>query len=169
MTFSKKETVILTVELQTDASDTIVIESYFCPDDECALAVESELDAATESIEFMTFSFTHDGMANSILTKYADQGVDVRGVFEKRQNSQYSKYQVFEFQEVPVTWDGNSQTMHHKVFIIDEKTVITGSMNPSNNGVDGNDETLLIIHSEAIAKEYVDEFERVWEEGVSNS
>ncbi len=48
--------------------------------------------------------------------------------------------------------------MHHKVLIIDEETVITGSFNPTKNGDEGNDENVLIIHDKEIAKKFLGEF-----------
>ena len=54
--------------------------------------------------------------------------------------------------------------MHHKCFIIDSETVVTGSMNPTGGGDTRNDENILIIHDEEIAGKYLDEFEKVWEE-----
>ena len=62
--------------------------------------------------------------------------------------------------------DSNSANMHHKVFIIDEKTVILGSYNPTNNGNTNNDENILIIKEENIAKLFLEEFELLWGDDV---
>lgn len=56
--------------------------------------------------------------------------------------------------------------MHHKTFIVDGKVVITGSMNPSKNGDERNDENILIIYNEDLAQQYLGEFEYVWNEAV---
>jgi phosphatidylserine/phosphatidylglycerophosphate/cardiolipin synthase-like enzyme len=45
-----------------------------------------------------------------------------------------------------VRLDGNPDLMHHKMFIVDSETVITGSPNFSKRGDQDNDENLLIIH-----------------------
>ncbi len=140
-----------------------VVKNFFCPEDRCADKVKQELEKAQSSIYFMTFSFTHEGIANMILLKHAD-GIDVRGVMEARQVSKYSKFNVLSYQTGNVYKDGNKANMHHKTFIIDEKTVITGSMNPSAGGDTRNDENLLIIESSEIAGKYVKEFERLYEE-----
>jgi len=52
--------------------------------------------------------------------------------------------------------------MHHKVFIIDNRTVITGSMNPTGAGDRKNDENILVIHDEDIAEKYIEEFLRLF-------
>jgi phosphatidylserine/phosphatidylglycerophosphate/cardiolipin synthase-like enzyme len=51
--------------------------------------------------------------------------------------------------------------MHHKVIIIDNKIVITGSFNFTNNASTDNDENLLVITSHETAARYNEEFERV--------
>ena len=108
----------------------------------------------------MTFSFTDEEIADAILFKNLK---DTRGVFEKTQAaSQYSQYLRLKDFGLNVKTDKNSAFMHHKVFIIDNKTVITGSYNPTGAGNYKNDENVVIIDDENIAKEYLKEFDRVW-------
>ena len=52
--------------------------------------------------------------------------------------------------------------MHHKTFIIGDNVVITGSYNPSASGTGKNDENIVIISSEEIAGEYLEEFDYVF-------
>ena len=53
--------------------------------------------------------------------------------------------------------------MHHKLFIIDNETVILGSFNPSKTADTRNDENILIIKDREIALRYLNEFNLVWE------
>jgi phosphatidylserine/phosphatidylglycerophosphate/cardiolipin synthase-like enzyme len=62
--------------------------------------------------------------------------------------------------------DGNKYVLHHKVFIIDDKTVITGSFNFSASAQDGNDENVVIITDPDLAAQYIAEFNRRWAEAV---
>jgi len=139
----------------------IIVENYFCPEDDCAFHVSNTIQNANKSIYFMAFSFTHPQIATDIVLKHY-KGVEVKGIMERSQKSNFSKYDLFKTQGVDVRWDGNKGIMHHKVFIIDNETVITGSFNPSKNADERNDENLLIIHDKNIARIYLDEFERVW-------
>lgn len=136
-----------------------IIETRFCPEDKCLDALIAELSQAQESIRFLTFSFTLDEAAEVLITKH-EAGIEVRGVFESRMRSHTIFEDLLEA-GIDVVWDANPATMHHKLFIIDNTTIITGSMNPSGNGVARNDETLLIIRDARIAREYLDEFARV--------
>lgn len=145
----------------------VAVSSYFCPDDYCAEKVKEELRNALDSVYFMTFSFTHDGIANVLLLKNLEN-ITIKGVMEARQVTKYSKFRVLQYQigEENIVKDKNKQNMHHKVFIIDGKTVITGSFNPTSGGDQRNDENILIIENEGIASLFLEEFEMVYGEAV---
>jgi len=146
----------------------IPVRNYFCPDDSCAYHVKEELKKAQESIHFMTFSFTNEGIANILLLKNVD-GVSVRGVMETTQVSKYSQFERLKNNGIDVVKDQNKKNMHHKVFIIDSKTVVTGSFNPTANGDQRNDENIIIIEDETIARLFLEEFERVYGEAEENN
>jgi len=139
------------------------IENYFCPEDNCAYYVAEEIKKAKNSIYFMTFSFTNSRIATAIVLKHY-QGLDIKGVFEARQVSKYSRFNLLEYQGIDVKRDNNKANMHHKVFIIDNKTVITGSFNPTAGADTRNDENILVIHDKAIASLFLQEFERIYNE-----
>jgi phosphatidylserine/phosphatidylglycerophosphate/cardiolipin synthase-like enzyme len=90
----------------------------------------------------------------------------VRGVFDESQakSNQGGEYERLLENGVEVRLDGNPRGMHHKVILIDNQIVVTGSYNFSNNAKTRNDENTLIIHSAEVAALYRDEFERVWGE-----
>ena len=134
------------------------IENYFCPEDNCAYYVAEEIKKAKNSIYFMTFSFTNSRIANAIILKHY-QGLDIKGVFEARQISKYSKFNLLEYQGIDVKRDNNKANMHHKVFIIDNETVITGSFNPTDGADTRNDENVLIINDKSIARLFLKEFD----------
>ena len=136
--------------------DDIIIKNYFCPDDNCASHLINEILNAKESIYFMTFSFTDENVADAILFSKVE---DIKGVMEKSQAmQQYSQYSRLKDFGIDVKLDNNSAFMHHKVFILDNETVITGSYNPTSSGNNRNDENMLIIHDKSIAEMFVREF-----------
>ena len=108
----------------------------------------------------MTYSFTDKSIADALLAK--SKHIKVKGVIEAQRISQpYNKYNYLKEQGVNVITDKNKATMHHKVFIIDEKTVVTGSFNPTKSANEANDENMVIIRDKDIALEYLTEFNRV--------
>ena len=52
--------------------------------------------------------------------------------------------------------------LHHKVAVIDNRTVITGSFNWSPSAAHQNDEVLLVIHSPLLAAHFTREMDRLW-------
>lgn len=142
--------------------NNISMENYFCPQDDCANEIIDELKKAQKSIVFMTFSFTHNEIGDVLIDK-KKAGLDIRGIMEKRQLSEYSEAERLRKVGISVMEDKNPGTMHHKVFIMDNRTVITGSMNPTKRGDAVNDENVVIIHDSQIAGLFLEEFERLRE------
>jgi phosphatidylserine/phosphatidylglycerophosphate/cardiolipin synthase-like enzyme len=140
------------------------IETYFSPDDGTAQELIRLIQGAQESIYFLAYSFTSDDIASAILTR-AQAGVEVAGVFDE---SQYQSNAGTEFERMlenglDVRLDGNPRSMHHKVIIIDDRIVITGSYNFSNSAETRNDENTLVIHNADIAALYSAEFNEVFQ------
>lgn len=109
----------------------------------------------------MAFSFTSSEISEAMIKKFK-AGIDVKGIFEKR--GAYTKYSQFikmKLEGMPVQVDGNRYNMHHKVIVIDNNCVITGSYNFSKNASLRNDENILIIKHPDIARQYIEEFNRL--------
>jgi phosphatidylserine/phosphatidylglycerophosphate/cardiolipin synthase-like enzyme len=138
-----------------------LVEQRFCPQEDCEGVIVRRIQQAQSSINFMIFTFTSDPIGDAMLLAQ-DRNVTVRGVFEKRQIDDFTEYPSMLAAGADVRIDGNKYTMHHKVIIIDNRTVITGSFNPTKSANERNDENLLIIDDPVIAQEYLIEFERVW-------
>ncbi len=137
------------------------VNVYFCPEDNCKEHVISVLESANSSILFMTYSFTDNDIGNLLIKKYKE-GIKVKGIFERSQESKYSEYDKLKNNRMDVKFDNNKYYMHNKIFIIDEKIVITGSYNPTKSADENNNENLVIIYDDKIAKQYVDEFNKLF-------
>ena len=131
-----------------------LLEAYFCPEDDCKGHVLKVLDSAKSSIHFMAFSFTDDDIGDLLVEKKS-RGVDVRGLFDPRKDK-YSEYDKLKDVSKVVK-------VHHKVFIVDGNTVITGSYNPTKNGNEENDENVMIIRDADIAQLFEKEFARLFD------
>ena len=141
------------------------LEIYFSPEDDFEQRLLQLIEKARESIDFLTFAFTNENISNALKQKH-DNGVKIRGVFDKKQNDgflkKYSKYNTLFEHGIDVKLDGNKQTMHNKVFIIDKKTVITGSYNFTVKANDDNNENSIVVHNGEFASRYLDEFEEIF-------
>ena len=140
--------------------NNISIENYFCPEDSCAKKVADEIRKSRHSIYFMSFSFTSEEIGKAVMESKAN---DIRGIFDSVQaHSEYSQFDEMKAFGLSVKLDSNKYKLHHKVFILDNSTVITGSFNPTKSADTKNDENMLIIHDETIAKKFLAEFDRLW-------
>ena len=117
---------------------------------------------AQSSIRFLAFSFTDYPLAQAMIDRAA-AGVSAAGVYEKfGSETDAAEMDTLLCGGVPVRQDGNSGFMHNKLIIIDDRIVITGSLNFSTNAEDNNDENVIIIDNPEIAQLYVQEFDRIW-------
>lgn len=142
----------------------VSIENYFAPEDGVSEKIVARLKRAAATIDFLAFSFTDDAMGKAVRER-AQAGVKVRGVFENTgSETEYSEFGAMKKQGLDVWQDGNPYLMHHKVFIIDGKTVVLGSFNFSQNADTENDENLIILDDPALAQQFTGEFMRVYDQ-----
>ena len=141
------------------ASNSMVIESYFCPEDNCRQVLINEILNAKTSIDFMVFSFTDESVGDALLYSNAEIG----GIFDRLQaSSKYSQFTRLKEFNLDVKTDSLPGFLHHKVFIIDHNTVITGSYNPTLAGNFQNDENMLVIRSKSVAEKFMSEFNELF-------
>lgn len=134
---------------------------FFSPKGGAMTAVLDEIKAAKKSVKFMTFSLTGNTLKDILLSKKAS-GVNVEGVMDEcLSRGAYSLIRPLQAAKIYVLRDGNQALLHHKVFIIDEETVITGSSNYSDSAENSNNENTLIIKSKSIASMYLKEYSKV--------
>lgn len=141
------------------------LEIYFSPEDDFEQRLLALIENAHESIDFLAFAFTNKKISDALKEQY-DKGIAIRGVFDKEQHEgflkRYSKYDTLLEHRLNVKLDGNTQTMHNKVFIIDQKTVVTGSYNFTVKANEENNENSIIVHNSEFASRYQSEFEEIF-------
>ncbi len=142
--------------------DGVPVQVLFAPEDPVVPTLLGILESAESDIRFMTFSFTLDEVGQTLLAR-AEAGVNVEGIFEVRgSRTQFSQLPLLLCAGLDVRQDGNPFTFHHKVFIIDDDTVVTGSFNISANATNRNDENVLIIQDQDFAAQFIAEYERMY-------
>jgi len=145
--------------------------------------IGEQLAAAQRSIGMALFVFSAQELAD-VLQERVQQGVEVRLLadpgFASRSFSEVldllgvalpdrfckleAGNQPFEtpLQGVGTPRLARGDKLHHKLAVIDNKTVITGSFNWSPSAAHQNDETLLLIHSPQLAAHFNREIDRMW-------
>lgn len=150
-------------------SDSENIDVYFCPEDFCADKVIEKINLAEKNIDLAIYSFSLDEIAQALINANK-RGVKVRVVFDYLQASaNYSVDELIELEGIDIKIRKASGSMHNKFCIIDKKVVLTGSFNYSVNANERNDENLVILNYENIAKEYFNEFEEIWSQSKTRN
>jgi len=155
-----------TRDQQSVTLDGIPIQILFSPEDHVIDSIIPLVEAASKSIRIMAFSFTHNGLETALHARSV-AGVNMKAIFETRASeTEYSALPALFCAGFTVRQDGNPGTFHHKVIIIDNRIVVTGSLNFTENADESNDENTVILTSPEIAKLYLDEFDRRWAEAT---
>lgn len=159
------------------------IETRFASEGDVTPAIIGRINAARSSVAFMTFTFTDDQIG-AALEQQARRGVGVWGVIEttgsETKFSQWGQLKGLTSdakgppfpgcgEGPPVVQDGNPFLLHHKVMVIDERTVILGSFNFTKQAAESNDEASLIIDDPRLARQFLEEFCRVYNQGVERA
>lgn len=145
------------------------VQAFFSPRGGGRKAVLDEVDKARKRVRLLTFSFTDAELGMMLLDK-AENGVKVEGVFDRwLAASRYSLYSKFKQAGLNVWLDGNEALMHHKVILIDDDTLITGSYNYSQNAEYSNNESFVIVrNAKELVEAYDAEFKRVMHAAKTN-
>lgn len=149
------------------------IAVLFAPENPILAELMSKVVGARRSIEFLTFSFTLDELAQQ-LRAAAARGVAVRGIFEKAlagtargPAGSVVRTLCHPDSQATLRFDSNPRYLHHDAFVIDGQIMITGSLNFSRAALQRNDENVVMIPDAALAKRFENEFSRLWATGVA--
>lgn len=139
------------------------IRVYFSPQDKTAeTALVPLINNAQKYIYLPVFVITHKNMTNALI-KAKERGVDVKVILDATSTrSRNSTHTILRNAGIPLKTENYAGKVHNKSLIIDDKYVITGSMNFSNSGENKNDENCIIIENSDIAKFYRGYFEFLW-------
>lgn len=148
---------------QTTNVDRTPIWIVFTPEDGALeQAIIPLVNAAQFEVRFLAFSFTDYPLANAMIQRFQN-GASVAGVYENvGSDTDAAEFDTLFCAGVSVRRDGNPGFMHDKVIIVDQRYVITGSLNFSTNAEDSNDENVIILDNAEIARLYLQEFDRIW-------
>ena len=139
------------------------IGAYFSPQDK---TVENALvplvEKAEKYIYLPVFVITHKKLTQSLIDA-KNRGVDVKIILDATSvRSNHTTHEVLRNAGIPLKTENYAGKVHNKSMIIDDKYVITGSMNFSNSGENRNDENCLVIENTELAKFYRGWFEFIW-------
>jgi len=143
------------------------VETFFEPEGDARGRIIELIEAATSSVHVLAFTLTDDDIAAALIARHR-AGLLVRGVIEARNIADRgADFEMLRDAGIDVQADGNPYMMHHKVMILDEAIVVTGSYNFSLSAANVNDENVLILHDPAMAADYMAEFDTIYRQATS--
>ena len=138
------------------------IEVYFSPQDKSSFRIIQLIQNSKHYIYIPTFLITHSRISNELI-KARQRGVDVRMIMDANNvHTKNTKHQILRKNGIPIKIESYAGKLHSKTMIIDDKYIITGSMNFSNSGENKNDENMLVINNPRLAKRYKEFFNYLW-------
>lgn len=141
--------------IRKTSADETLWQACFVPEENCADQIVTVIETAKNSIYLQAYSFTSSQIANALL-RAAKRGVHVEVILDKSARSaKYSSGDFLANKGIPVYIDSAHPMANDKVILIDEETVITGSLNLTKPALENNGENLLILHHKFIAKRYL--------------
>ncbi|MDP3765680.1 MAG: phospholipase D-like domain-containing protein [Nanoarchaeota archaeon] len=128
-------------------------EVYFCPKDDCSKVYEAHLKSANLSVHCAFYDIDLKNIISGLARKSKD--IDVKLVLDS------STYEG-QIKGDGIRLDNDKQLMHNKFCVIDKGTVLTGSFNPTDNDNNYNNNNVIVIYSNILAKNYEEEFDELW-------
>jgi len=139
------------------------VELYFSPSDRTTSHINSTLAKAQSSINVGMLTLTRSDIAATMVSKKI-AGVKVRGILDNGTDTG-SQYGFLTTSGVDIRLKSNTPgLLHHKYGIVDAEVttatqyVITGSHNWTGAAETSNNENTLVIQSNRIANQYLQEF-----------
>lgn len=138
---------------------TPVVNTQYLP------ALLGLIERSKARIDFIQLEFHYDPAVKKVqdaLRAAVKRGVRVRGLLED--NIKFNKKSVEYLNKYGITakLDTGKKMTHNKLFIGDGREVLLGSTNLSQNSMERNNETNVLIVDPAVAKYLTDYFEKVW-------
>jgi len=132
---------------------------HFSPKGGCQEAIVREIKAARREILVQAYSFTADPLTFGLVDA-KKRGVKVEVVLDRSNEvEKYSDLHILLEQGLEPHIDSEHAIAHNKVMIIDQRVVVTGSFNFTNQAEGENAENLLIIRGNAeLVRSYRDNF-----------
>lgn len=152
-----------TVKHKTVSLNETKITPLFSPKDKIITnKIIPLINSAKKYIYIPAFIITHEELSTALINA-KNRSVDVKIIVDATSTaSSRSKVKTLRSANIPLKVENYAGKVHSKTILIDDKFIISGSMNFSKSGENKNDENCLIIEDERLTKYYRGFFEYLW-------
>jgi phosphatidylserine/phosphatidylglycerophosphate/cardiolipin synthase-like enzyme len=155
----------------TVVSAPTTVRAVFTPQDDVAGFIVEAIHHAHKQVLVQAFSFTHGGIAKALIDAH-NRGVEVKLIADREQTEKMEHGQVPRISSagIPVWLDGEHQSAHNKVMVIDQgmpaAQVITGSFNFTQAAQFKNAENVVFLSGN---EKLADAYARNWQQHLLHS
>ncbi|OPA74678.1 phospholipase D family protein [Paenibacillus selenitireducens] len=122
------------------------------------------INSSKKTLDIAIYSLTYPDIVAAIKDA-KKRGVAVRIVTDKIQSSGQAQSEALKLlgsAGIPIKINTHAGLMHLKMVVADKKIATTGSFNYSKAASTTNDEVLMVLRDETIAKSFSSEFDKIW-------
>jgi phosphatidylserine/phosphatidylglycerophosphate/cardiolipin synthase-like enzyme len=158
--FHNKKRILTTLHVKTKDS---TISIYFSPKSKTYdNAIKKLVKNAKEYIYIPIFYLTHKGLTQELINAHK-RGVDIKIILDATAaKNKYSTHNILRKEGLHVKVENFGGKMHAKSMIVDDKYIVSGSMNLTKAGNSKNDENTLVIKNPKLALKYKKYFLTLW-------
>ncbi len=143
------------------------VQIMFSPDNNPELRIVNEILKAQSSVYFMMFTFAKTTtIDDALITKLQGGNFEVVGVLDGGQSTHnWSPHKTLLNEGAKLRRETlpNNGKLHHKLIVLDDRTVIGGSFNYTGPANQYNDENLFLVRNPNLAAFFKTEVKRVFE------
>eukprot|EP00359_Climacostomum_virens_P008317 CAMPEP_0204905338 /NCGR_PEP_ID=MMETSP1397-20131031/5367_1 /ASSEMBLY_ACC=CAM_ASM_000891 /TAXON_ID=49980 /ORGANISM="Climacostomum Climacostomum virens, Strain Stock W-24" /LENGTH=286 /DNA_ID=CAMNT_0052074211 /DNA_START=1 /DNA_END=859 /DNA_ORIENTATION=+ len=147
-----------------------VRESLFFPNPKSELRLIEVIDGAKTELLVCVFTITNNNLRDALIRAH-ERGVTVKVIADDECMKQPGS-DIYTLRAVGILCESDSNPaahMHNKFLVVDNSLLVTGSFNWTVAAVDSNQENLIIIEDFELARQYKEEFERLWVQFTSSA
>ncbi len=165
--FNNKKRVLTALHVETEDS---TISILFSPKSNTYdNAIRELVENAKEYIYIPIFYLTHKGLRDDLISA-KNRGVEIKIILDATAaRNKYSVHKDLREKKIEVKVENFGGKMHAKSIIIDDKYIVSGSMNLTKAGNSKNDENTLVIENSKLAMQYKAYFLKLWRDIPSKS
>lgn len=139
-----------------------MVELHYAPAEDLERIDVALIGSARASIDMAAYFLTDPAVIDALL-EAVKRGVAVRVVLDPTHEQAYALLAPLGER---VRKKPHRPIMHLKAFAVDGKVLRTGSANFSANALKQQDNDLVILRDPALAKAYLEDYERIWNGAV---
>ncbi len=126
----------------------IRIRILFAPDHTPEMEIMKQMLKSSKEIDFAIFTFSQSSGIDDTMVALQKSGIKIRGIFDKGQGNQdWASTRILFTNKIKIfiAEGPKLRKLHHKLMVIDKKTIIAGSFNYTDPANSLNDENIIVI------------------------